>query len=174
MSLFENLPCDIQMVINEYKIELETKDLYAFIEDFDMIVTSCKKLHEEFDTWREKMVYKYRYNVHLTYRPTNKAFITTYTQTVHEGEPNIPRKKDLLYCLSMDLDMFLHGDWSFVRYDEMTNKWIQKYSYQTYLQSYKNMSKKEFLDWKYTMKRLRLVLQDRSEKFIKSTHHNFL
>ena len=43
MSYLDLLPVDLYTYIFELKHELETKDLHAFADDFDMHIIKCKR-----------------------------------------------------------------------------------------------------------------------------------
>jgi hypothetical protein len=167
MSLLDQLPSDIQDLIYHCKFELETQNLQAFVDDFRMKVISYKKVKEitiNNSIWFNETfttIYKYSVKLQLTYTPTNKSIILSFTHCVKEHNELIPKVKDVLYKLSYDAFVMTDGDWTYV--DDSK----RDYSYKRFIEEWNSdMKESEFSYWKHKVKQLRLVLEDRYDKFI--------
>lgn len=165
MSLLDNLPLELQEVIYNAKFELETKNLQAFVDDFDMKIISTRKMKESKDMFGHNHIIRYKHKVHLTYKPTRKSMIVPYTHGVFaNNDIGIPSKYDVVQSLSLDAYYFHEGDWTHVQNKQ--GEWVQDFSYQNYeSNSDHGLSLATFILWKNIVKKLELILQERFDKF---------
>jgi hypothetical protein len=147
------------------KFNLETKSLQAFVDDFQMTVLYSKKIKESKDVWGFNHIIRYKHKIHLLYKPTSKCIIIPYTHGVFVNESKLPAKKNVIHSLVLDAYLWYEGEgWSDVQ-DENGN-WCKDYSYQNYCNSHDDMVFKDFVAWRNEVKKLKIILGDRFNKFI--------
>ena len=166
MSLLDCLPLELQELIYEKKFDLETKDLQAFTDDFDLSIKSTQKIKYVKD--RYNTINRYRCVVNLMYKPTQKCIIIPYSFPIVNSEYEHPSAKDILHSLSYDAYYLTEGNWLYIRKEN--GEWDIDRSYKNYKKNsdeHGHMSFKDFVYWKNTVKKIEKVLEDRFTKFIK-------
>jgi hypothetical protein len=166
MSYMDCLPLELKEMIFKKKFYLETKDLQAFVDDFDVSIISTTKLNEFKD--RYEHITRYRCMVHLMYKPTKKCLIIPYSFPIINKKYIHPSAKDIVYSLSYDAYYMKERDWIYIR--KANREWDINRSYKNYINNSNEhgyMSIKKYVYWKNIVKKLEIVLEDRFTKFIK-------
>lgn len=157
MSFLESLPVELQTIIYAHKFHLETNNLQAFVEDFEMKVLQTETVYI-------RDFIKYKHTIHLMYKPTQKCIIVHYSRCESERYTSQLSKMKVINSLLVDVYMWECSDWSDVRNE--FGVWCKDYSYINYRKSYDNLSFKKFVYWRNEVKKLRSMLENRYEKFI--------
>jgi hypothetical protein len=157
MSLLESLPVELQTKIYAHKFDLETNNLQAFVDDFEM-----KVLYTE-------TVYicdfiKYKHTVHLMYKPTQKCIIVNCSQCEWENYTTEFSKEKVISSFLCDVYMWEGDDWSNVRNE--FGVWCKDYSYKNSCKTIGYISLKKFVYWRNKVKKLRSILENRYDKFV--------
>jgi hypothetical protein len=166
MSYFDILPVELQETIIKYKYELETKNLKAFVDDFDMKIISIIKTNESKDIWGRNHIIRYNCKVNLTYKPTSKSIITLYSYGIINCSNKLPCKYDIVQSLSFDAYWFREGDWTYLK--NSNGEWYRNFSYDNHVQQGQGtpMSYKQFIFWKNSVQKIEIMLGDKFNKFM--------
>lgn len=168
MSYLDILPVELQETINVYKYELETRNLQAFVDDFDMKVISIIKANESRDCYSMNHTLRYKCKMHLTYKPSCKSIIIPYSYGVSTSNLiKLPSKYDVVQSLSFDAYWFCEGDWTYVRRN-IEGGWYRDFSYNNYVQQGEGtpMSYKRFIFWKNSVKKMKVMFGNRFGRFM--------
>ena len=161
MLLFDNLPQEINQMIMDYKIEIETSSIQSFLEDFEITLIKQK----ETKTLKGD-IRMFTSTLHLLYKPTQKCIIYRFNHIVFIFEEcTKPILQEVIETLMFECFLFKEGDWTYtlkLKYGE----WKRDYSYNAYIQHWKNTSYSEYVYLRNIVKKLEIVLEDRFDKFI--------
>lgn len=125
-NLFDNLPIELQEIIINQKIKMETETFETFVEDFDVKLLSRKIIYSVWSSYIK--IYVDRILVH--YKPTNKYMIMTQQHSQFE-DGHVPK-----YYIIETLLLNIHNynkDYEFALQQHQDGiKWYNNITYQTY------------------------------------------
>lgn len=165
MSYLENLPIELQEIIYKHKYHLETKDLQAFADNFDMkIISNIKRIGSK-DSWHTSFEKKYNVKINLTYKPSSKSIIMLYFMETNNIK-ELPSKYDAVHTLSSNAYWFRIGYWSLVRNN--VGGLSRDLSYGNYAQNVEGscMSFKQYKTWTNFVKKIEIMLGDKFNIFM--------
>lgn len=168
VSVFCNLPLELQDTIVEQKVALETESYEAFMECFDIKLMT--RNYENHDT--ELLNCRDRLRIH--YKPLNKFMIITYKHMMHV---DAHRHEPILEPHSIIEELM----WNLITFDEeciygkandQQLKWGYSISYNMYCTNNSIhddpshiISFHEFCEWRRACSQFKKILGNRYEKF---------
>lgn len=160
MGLILSLPHDLDRYIMQLKVEMETKDYQAFLEDFKVELGE----HRYIDNIIEKediTLGVCLWDVNLTYKPRNVSLMFTHESYLVNSNYK-PSKKEIINVLKSHAKCAITGEWICVV--DKRGEW-----YYNHEVNKGDVSLKQLKLWRNHAHHLKYVLGTRFDKFMLST-----